>query len=289
MTKKTGNTYEKLTQKLYQQIVDLDTKDYKKIEVKHNVKIKGKSGLEHQIDVFWEFVLGSVHYSTIIEVKDWKSKVKKSDLMAFTEKLKDIPGFPTGIYVSKSGFQSGAVEWAKVNGIKLVIIEESQNINHLILKYTINSPHIENFNILFDKEWLAKEFKDSGITPKIRINKSVGDSVLIDEHGKTTPLLHYIRLAQAPFYDTLKSKQKEHIKYYFDNNQYLLIENSKISKVLIEGFEFDFFIIKHEDQIEIHPDWFADYILKDLSDGSQIGFNEKHGVVKTNSKEGKIN
>ena len=55
MDKNTGNRYEKLTQKLYQQIVDLDTNGYEKIEVKHNVKIKGKSGLEHQIDVFcWE-------------------------------------------------------------------------------------------------------------------------------------------------------------------------------------------------------------------------------------------
>ena len=133
MNKNTGNTYEKLTQKLYQQIVDLDTKDYEKIEVKHNIKTKGKSGLEHQIDVFWEFTLGGVRYATVIEVKDWKSKVKKSDIMAFTEKIKDIPGFPTGIYVSKSGFQRGALEWAQLHGVKLVTISEMETMNHIHL------------------------------------------------------------------------------------------------------------------------------------------------------------
>ena len=51
---KNPNTeYEKFTQEIYQKLLDADAP--KATNVQHNVKLKGKSGQEHQIDVYWEY------------------------------------------------------------------------------------------------------------------------------------------------------------------------------------------------------------------------------------------
>jgi len=52
--------YEKLVQELYKEI--MASEGHTSIDVKHNVEIKGKSGCEHQIDIYWEFkVAGETH------------------------------------------------------------------------------------------------------------------------------------------------------------------------------------------------------------------------------------
>ena len=43
--------YELFTREIYQQLVDADT--VKATKVQHNVKLEGKSGQKHQIDVYW--------------------------------------------------------------------------------------------------------------------------------------------------------------------------------------------------------------------------------------------
>lgn len=45
--------YEKFTQEIYNEI--LKNLYVKNIEVRHNVKLMGKSGQKHQIDVYWEY------------------------------------------------------------------------------------------------------------------------------------------------------------------------------------------------------------------------------------------
>lgn len=279
MGKNTGDTYERLTQKLYQQIVDLDSKGYQKIEVKHDVKIKGKSGLEHQIDVFWDFTLGSVHYSTVIEVKDWKNKVKKADLMAFTEKIKDIPGFPTGIYVSKSGFQSGALEWAQIHGIKLVTISEADTINHIHLTFNVRTPDVTNFALDIDREWLKNYMDLKGIKGTFTFNAVAGDVVLCNNGGIETPLISFIKEAQKPFLKKTGNIVNEHVKYVFDEEKYLYTGDPMIPKVLITGFSFDLTIHEGTYTQEIHPNNVADYILYDITEGKTTEFNYIHGIV----------
>ena len=94
-----GKSYELLAQWIYQQLLDYQNDGYRKIEVQHDVQVLGKTGVEHQIDIYWEFELAGVLYKTIIEVKDWRTKVKKEQIMGFKEKLNDIAAFPCGIFV----------------------------------------------------------------------------------------------------------------------------------------------------------------------------------------------
>ncbi|MCK6469036.1 MAG: hypothetical protein L6Q53_12685 [Candidatus Brocadia sinica] len=45
--------YELLTKEIYQNI--LQSEDVTNVDVKHDTQIKGRSGIDHQVDVSWQF------------------------------------------------------------------------------------------------------------------------------------------------------------------------------------------------------------------------------------------
>lgn len=276
--KNTGKPYELLAQWIYQQLLDYQNSGYRKIEVQHDVQLLGKTGVEHQVDIYWEFELAGVLYKTIIEVKDWRTKVKKEHIMGFKEKLNDIAAFPCGVFVSKSGFQSGAIEYARAHGIKLVTIDETNEMNHLHINYQFRFPHIEKLSIILDKEWLTSEKEAKGISGELKLSHKASEAILCDDDQNEEPLLVFIRQAQKSHLDD-EPGVKSHVIYKFEKPWYLLIDDENIPKALLKGFEFDFFITESQEHKEFHPDWAVDYLLRDLIEGTQIGFNLVHGVV----------
>ena len=63
--------YEKFTQEIYQELVNVDV--LKTTDVQHNVKLKGRSGQEHQIDVYWEYEIAGTKQKVAIECKNKSS------------------------------------------------------------------------------------------------------------------------------------------------------------------------------------------------------------------------
>src|SRR5438034_898170 len=116
MPQNDGTSLERLTREIFQEIVNQD--EVKNIAVKRDVRLKGIT-TSHQVDVYWEFELGSVRYKTVVEVKDRKSVVSQGHVIKFKGVLDDLPGQPRGVIVSASGFQRGAREFATANGILL--------------------------------------------------------------------------------------------------------------------------------------------------------------------------
>ena len=114
--KNTGIEYEKLIQTIFSQMQEQDL--VKTINIQQNIIIQGKT-IKHQVDVYWEFEIGGITYKTIVQAKDWNSKVKQEQLLSFAQVLEDIPGQPRGIFVTKTGYQKGAKEFAKQNNICL--------------------------------------------------------------------------------------------------------------------------------------------------------------------------
>ena len=90
----TGIPYELLVRSIFQEILDQDKA--KTIRVVQNTSVKGKLS-KHQIDVLWKFSLGGIIYTTIVQAKDWRSKIKKEHVCAFHDVLEDIPGQPRGV------------------------------------------------------------------------------------------------------------------------------------------------------------------------------------------------
>lgn len=87
-------------------------------------KIKGRSGLQHQIDVLTEQFNGERQLLTAIECKYWKKKVNKDIVMKLSETMLDS-GIHNGIIVCKTGFTKDTLTFADYKGIKLVELREA--------------------------------------------------------------------------------------------------------------------------------------------------------------------
>ena len=146
--------YERFTQDVYQQL--LNCRHLNIANVQHNIKLEGRSGCKHQIDVYWEYEKDGVKHRVAIECKNYNRRVFKEKVCALNGVLIDLDGVE-GIMVSKKGFQRGAIQYAKAYGISLKELREPEgdetNIGKIMLGF-----HIEIKRPLYkvDKVW-AKE------------------------------------------------------------------------------------------------------------------------------------
>ena len=146
--------YERFTQEVYQQL--LNCRHPNIVNVQHNIKLVGRSGCKHQIDVYWEYEKDGVKHRVAIECKNYSKHVPKEKVCAFHSKISDLDGVE-GIMVSKKGFQSGAKQYAKAYGISLQELRAPEGEENIIGKLML-SFHTEIKLPLYkvDKEW-AKE------------------------------------------------------------------------------------------------------------------------------------
>lgn len=129
-SKNTGKQYEELLRYVYEQLSYFSGKD---IKVKRNMKLKGKSGVTHHIDVYYQFEMNGVRHKVVIECKDHKKKVEKGMIQSFKSILDDL-GNSIGIFASRNGFQSGAIEFAKHYDIELITGGELPLLSKVIAK-----------------------------------------------------------------------------------------------------------------------------------------------------------
>ena len=108
--------YEKFTQEIYQELVNADV--LKTTCVQHNVKLRGRSGQEHQIDVYWEYEIAGTKHKVAIECKNYNQAVPIGRVRDFFGALYDLVDVK-GIMVTKVGYQKGAKEYASYYGIDL--------------------------------------------------------------------------------------------------------------------------------------------------------------------------
>jgi len=86
--------------------------------VQRNVKVVGRMGAPHEIDVLGERSDGVTTYSVLVECKWWQSRIEKDVVAKLGMILLDV-GANKGIIVSKEGSRSGAVAAARDAGIEL--------------------------------------------------------------------------------------------------------------------------------------------------------------------------
>lgn len=110
MSNRTGRPYEKLTQQIFAEVLHRD--EVRSIEVKHDVILAGKT-TDHQIDVYWEFEQGGIRYITVVQAKDWTTRaVEQGELLKFKAVLDDLAHQPRGVFVTRTGYQEGALAFA---------------------------------------------------------------------------------------------------------------------------------------------------------------------------------
>ena len=122
MKEKVGEGYEKLSQKVWQEL--LKYKEDLDIEVKHNHIEQGKT-TKHQIDVYWEVNRDNKIKKFLVEAKDHSRPITKGEMGQFIATVNDIPD-SIGIFIARSGFQKGAIEFAKGYNIKIYELRDSK-------------------------------------------------------------------------------------------------------------------------------------------------------------------
>jgi hypothetical protein len=122
MSNRTGKPYEKLAQAVFQAIHNQS--EIHNIDVRHNVKLKGKYAGFHQVDVYWKFEVAGIERETIVQAKDWNKPVDQGELFKLKCVLDDLPGRPIGIVVTRSGYQKGARDFAIAHKIPIYELRE---------------------------------------------------------------------------------------------------------------------------------------------------------------------
>ena len=88
MVMKRGTEYELFTQEVCRLIAG-----YQNLEassVKQNVKLKGKSGVLHQVDVYWEYEKSGEVHRVAIECKNYSKRVSIARVRDFKGVLLDL-------------------------------------------------------------------------------------------------------------------------------------------------------------------------------------------------------
>lgn len=163
--KNTGKRYEKFVQEVFEEINKLEGLTNVKVEASKdfegNTLDEDGEPIPHEIDVHWTFELDGQTFTTVIQARDWGTQAKKEHMIAFDGIVRDI-GPPTtrGIFVARSGFQKGAISWAKAKNLKAAELrkthpaERKNRVETIKWTLEIAAPHIVVTSINIDA-WLA--------------------------------------------------------------------------------------------------------------------------------------
>lgn len=189
-----GKEYEQFVKRLQQGL--LDSEDFikqKNIGIETNKKITDNCGIKREFDLYWEYELAGITYKTIIECKDYKSKVSVEKIDALIGKIRDIPDLKA-IFATKTGYQSGAKTKAEQNKIDLLIVREQSEkdwedsegnpyIREIAIKMElVSAARTISFLPIIDGDW-AKENTDIDLDNPLNFNIR-NDLIFIDNLDK---------------------------------------------------------------------------------------------------------
>jgi hypothetical protein len=186
-----GRDYEQFVKNLQQALLDSeDLIKQKNIVIETNKKLRDNCGIEREFDLYWEYELAGVVYKTVIECKDYQSRVSVDKIDALIGKTRDLPDVKP-IFATKTGYQSGAKAKAEFNKIDLLIVRlqsdkdwEDEDGTPFIKQIAINielisAARIISFSPLIDAKW-AKENTALDLDSPFNLNMR-NDLILIED------------------------------------------------------------------------------------------------------------
>ena len=187
-----GREYESFVQKLQQALINSEEYLHQKnVCIEKNIKIIDNCGVPREFDLYWEYELAGMMYKTVIECKDYASKVSIDKIDALIGKVRDIPDIKP-IFATKTGYQSGAEKKAKHNKIELLVVREQIDddwkdeygnslIKQIHINMIIQSPiYIKNFTPKLNKEWVDKN-TDLDTSQPISMNAMTNEIFISDK------------------------------------------------------------------------------------------------------------
>ncbi len=270
--------YEKFAQEIYKHQHLFEADGITPISVKHNVILVGKSGCNHQIDVYWEYEIKGVIKKVAIECKNYNRKVSIGKVRDFYGVLSDLTDI-AGIMVTKKGYQSGAKKFAAYHGINLHELRtpdrEECDLGKIELNITTNTS-IRRRLFLLDEEWIKsnasilkgyREFYEI-LSPDLNFSENlhmdyypleiIGNSEIVDENSKT--ILSFNKLEKR-----LPSKTVE--PEYIFSFKCAYVDTCYLGRVKIKEIKYSYIDEKQTKLFMIDAHHFVKAILKDALNG----------------------
>ena len=145
--------YEKFTREVCERLALF--KGLQPSSVQHDVKLKGQSGQEHQVDVYWEYKKDGEVHRVAIECKNYSYGVSIGKVRDFYGVISDLDNVK-GIMVTTVGYQKGAKQYADYYGISLKELRAPRDgetiIGELDIRTEISGTHRL---FLVDEEWAS--------------------------------------------------------------------------------------------------------------------------------------
>ena len=116
-------------------------KDSPNTRITPNAKLRNRSGIEREIDVFVQTKVQGIEIGIAFECKDYYNKVSVEKVDAFAQKCRELPQINKKVMVTSSSFTAGVKKEAEGQGIELYQLDA-------IPYDTIFSPYDIYFNIL---------------------------------------------------------------------------------------------------------------------------------------------
>ncbi len=199
-TYKEAIEYELLTQVVYKAI--LAKEGVNTIDVQHNTSLTGRSGVDHQIDVYWEFKQAGITHKVLIECKNYASNLTLEKARNFFAVLHDV-GNCNGIMVTKTGYQSGVTAFCKYYGISLKLLRKPTendwegHIKSIHIKITPRVPVSDNEHPIICNLYLRPNSNEQ----ELRLKSAVEVNPCI---GQTTPSMRFLNSEGNPITEEMR-------------------------------------------------------------------------------------
>ena len=224
-----------------------------------NCKIKGRSGVAHQVDVLTTFSDGGHEYRTAIECKYWNKKVPKDVIAKLASIVEDTP-IDKGVAVSKMGFTDDAKSFAEFKNVGLVELRKPVDkdwegkIKTINIDLRISMPHVYDFQIVQSQSDPTAE------RTKVQIQFSADGAFIESPETQVVSLQEIIRaeIKNDP------SEGEHHIQ--FATGAILSVPDQQVN-VPIEGMRFKLEHHTANEQIEVRAEDHIYMIMESLFEG----------------------
>lgn len=130
-------------------------------DIKHNVKVTAPDGV-YQIDILATFQALGTTIKVIVECKQYQRPVSRDKVETLYSRINSL-GANKGILMSTSGFQSGAIQFAKAHGIALLQVFDKyiKFISNSVGKRDIIERVYKEYYKIFPN-YVVQEWDDNG-------------------------------------------------------------------------------------------------------------------------------
>lgn len=255
--------YEKLTQKIYEDILSHEGVD--NIDVRHDAKIDGISGVKHQIDVYWKYKYAGMSHKVLIECKHYNENVSLLHARNMKGLLADIPN-SSGILITTKGYQSGVKKYSDFYGIGLKILRKPREADW--------DGGIQIVNI--DMHFIRNNYLD--IKPAFDLNDSETENVAKDSSGQFSVPVDGITILDSekeaiPLNLWLDREVKGNGSYGVEQLETIVPQSSYLvtaegHKLKLKQVEVRFSVSSTKQTLTMDFMSFTDAVLEDSSTGS---------------------